>query len=78
MILVTPLFNSKYSERFMAFTFDLVNFCDQWHDNNNNNFIFLVLTQVHLSKQTQQGREAAKRHSGHPVCHHPITCCQTP
>jgi len=24
------------------------------------------------------GREAPKKHYGHPVCHHPITCCQTP
>jgi len=27
---------------------------------------------------TQQGWETAKRHSGHPICRHPVTCCHTP
>jgi len=38
----------------------------------------LASTQVHLSIQTQYGREAAKGHFGYPVCHHLITCCQRP
>jgi len=41
-------------------------------------FCFVVLTQVHLSILAKKGREAAKRHTGHPVCHHPLSCCQTP
>jgi len=40
--------------------------------------LFLALTLENLSIQAEQGRETAERHSVHPVCQHPIACCQSP
>ena len=56
-------------------------FCEKTFDGHYRQQQFYSLftsTQVHLTIQTQLGREAAKRHFGHPVCHHPNTCCQRP
>jgi len=40
--------------------------------------LFYGFNTSQLVNTDTEGQEVPKRYSGHPVCHHPITCCQTP